>query len=41
MEGRRNGRPRKTIDEVIRKDLEINDLTRDIICNRQLRRRVI
>src|SRR4051812_20689999 len=38
---RGRGRPRKTISEVIKKDLEINDLDRSIIFDRTLWRKLI
>jgi len=45
MEGsqitRGRGRPRKTIREAIRKDLEINELEKDMVFDRTLWRRLI
>lgn len=38
---RGRGRPRKTIREVIKKDLEINDLDRSMILDRTLWRKLI
>jgi hypothetical protein len=43
MEGsqitRGRGRPRKTIRETIKKDLETNELDRNMVCDRRLWRR--
>ena len=45
MEGsqitRCRGRPRKTIRETIKKDLEMNELEKDMVFDRRLRRRLI
>jgi hypothetical protein len=38
---RGRGRPRKTIRETIKKDLETNELDRNMVCDRTLCRRLI
>jgi hypothetical protein len=38
---RGRGRPRKTIRETIKKDLETNELDRNMVCDRRLWRRLI
>ncbi|KAG4927557.1 hypothetical protein JHK85_054105 [Glycine max] len=41
VENRLSGRPKKTIREVIKKDLELNDLDRIMVLDRTLWRKLI
>ncbi|KHN13470.1 hypothetical protein glysoja_029571, partial [Glycine soja] len=41
VENRLRGRPKKTIREVIKKDLELNDLDRSMVLDRTLWRKLI